>query len=150
MQGASLSPLRWDGGREVLGQSHDGEGGLSGKSPCPSPMAELLGPLLPCAWARPSPENRRLESRAQLSSAPPASAGENGLAFLAPATYGLLFCCPGLSHGGWGGRGRAWAKAASRRRPGLGSCWDLLMALRGGLTGRALGGHQGATMWDRA
>lgn len=32
--------------------------------------------------------------------------------------------------------------------------WDLLTALRGGLTGRALGGHQGegqgATMWDRA
>lgn len=72
------------------------------------------GGLLPWAWARPSPENCRLESRARLSSAAPASAGENGLASLAPATYGLLFCCPGLSHGG---PGRAWVKAASRQPP---------------------------------
>lgn len=69
--------------------------------------------FFPLPGARPSPENRRLESRAASLRFPPAAPalpGENGLAPLAPATYGLLFGCTGLSP--WR-LGQAWAKATS-------------------------------------
>lgn len=57
----------------------------------------------------------------------PALPGENGLAPLALATYGLLFGCAGLSP--WR-LGRAWAKATSWQ-PGwvLGSPWRPLAPL---------------------
>lgn len=77
--------------------------------PLPSPTAQL-GPLLPLPQ-RPSPENRGLESRVAFLPLP--SALREGPAWpLAPATYGLLFCCTSLSQ--WR-PGQAWAKAASRQ-----------------------------------
>ena len=107
------------------------------------------GPCFPLPGARPSPENRRLESRAASLRFPPAAPalpGENGLAPLAPATYGLLLVALASLHGGWARRGQkplpgsqagSWGAPEGHRHPFPGA-------------GRTLGERPGATMWDTA
>lgn len=154
---ASLSPLRQEGGR-VLQESWRRRRPWAGArgwgcearvpslppqlSPRGAPASLCLGlalPLRAAGWSH---------VPASLHSPPtaPALPGENGLAPLAPATYGLLFGCTGLSPGGWAGRGQKplpGRQAGSWRAPE--GCLHPFPGV-----GRTPGERPGATVWDTA
>lgn len=78
-------------------------GGGVGQSPFPPPQLSL-GPCFLCLLALPL--RTAGWNHVPPSPAPPRPCWREWPGLLAPATYGLLFCCPGLSRWRLGGRGQ--------------------------------------------